>query len=160
MRWALVLGGASLALACAGGGAVEETPPQAEPHSAPPQPNLDDPRLTPHDPPEPLLQPEPIRTEHAPLCDQHRACALLVHYTIQQLEDGDICEICGDQDGRWCRQRWPFSEPPPCSEWAELEHCVWQTSGARRLPDLDVPARENVIELQRRLDDQIACIPD
>lgn len=150
---------AALLLACAGGPA-EETLPLPEAPRAPAEPSLDDPRLTPHDPPEPLLQPEPIRAEHAALCGQHNACALLVHYTIQQLEDGDICTICGDQGDSWCSQRWPFGEPPPCSEWAELEHCVWQTAGARRLPELDVPARENVIELQRRLDDQVACVPD
>lgn len=163
-RRLLLLSAGLLALACAG--PASEQPPEpavAAPRApaAPEVPTLDDPRKTPHDPPEPLLKPEPLRREqHAALCAEHNACALLVHYTLEQLEGGDVCTLCGDQDAAFCELDWPFSDVPPCSEWHELERCVWLTTGARRLPDLDIPARQNVIELQRRLDDQIACVPD
>lgn len=149
--------GVLLALACAGG-SPEPTPDRPQQPAPPPEPTLDDPRLEVVDPPEPLLKPEPLRPEaHAALCDSPFSCELLVHYTVEQLEAGDACALCGASR---CGERWPFAEVPSCEMWHELERCIWQATGARKLPDLDVPARQNVIELQRRLDEQIACRPD
>jgi hypothetical protein len=146
-----------LGLACAG---PEPSPERLTEPARPEAPTQDDPRLAVVNPPEPLLNPEPVRMQHAPLCDEPNACALLVHYTLQQLEAGDACAICGERKPELCERDWPFSDLPLCSEWHELERCIWLTTGARKLPDLDVPARQNVIELQRRLDDEIACLPD
>ena len=100
----------------------------------------------------------PIAPEHKALCAASLGCGLLAHYPIAQVENG-MCDMCGDVDERFCTSDWPSDGVPPCAMWEELERCVWQEAGARKLPDLDEPARSNVIELQQRLDNQVRCTP-
>lgn len=87
------------------------------------------------------------------------SCRLLVSHPLLALEGEGMCRLCGEGQG-WCGRRWPAEVGQvSCALWEDLELCIWQAAGTRSFPALPPVARDNVAELQRRLDAQEGCVP-